>query len=167
MGVADPDRVVFRFGTFELDPRSEELRKAGTPVKLQPQPLRVLLLLARRQGELVTREEIKQKLWGDETFGDFERGINFSINQIRAALGDDVQTPRYVETLPRRGYRFIAPVESLETPAVAADLGGRKTRLAVLPFANFSGDPSQEYLSDGITEEITTHWPAYDRTSWQ
>ena len=87
-----------------------ELRKAGILIKLQPQPFRVLLLLAERAGTVVTREEIQQHLWRESTFVDFEHGINFSINQIRGALADDVEKPRYIETLPRRGYRFIAPV---------------------------------------------------------
>ena len=105
---------LIRFGPFALDPTSRELRKRGSLVKLQPQQFAVLLLLAERAGQLVSREEIHQHIWGNDTFVDFERGINFSINQIRAALGDDADKPRYVETIPRRGYRFIALVESDE-----------------------------------------------------
>lgn len=101
-----------RFGPFELDSAAGQLRKGGTLVKLQPQPFNVLLLLARRSGTVVTREEIQRSLWSDSTFVDFEHGINFAINQIRAALADSAERPRYIETLPRRGYRFIAPVES-------------------------------------------------------
>ena len=100
-----------RFGPFELDVVAGELRKAGILIKLQPQPFRVLLLLANRAGTVVTREDIKRDLWTDSTFVDFEHGINFAINQIRAALADNADNPRYVETLPRRGYRFIAQVE--------------------------------------------------------
>lgn len=100
---------VLRFGVFELDTRTGELRKSGTLIKLQPQPLKVLALLASRQGELVTREEIQQQVWGGETFVDFEQGLNYCIRQIRDALGDDADSPRYVETLPRRGYRFLVP----------------------------------------------------------
>jgi DNA-binding winged helix-turn-helix (wHTH) protein len=106
---AQPSRLI-RFGAFELDAVNEELRKAGVSLKMHPQPLRVLLLLAEHAGQAVTREEIQHCLWGDNTFVDFERGINFCINQIRTALGDDAENPRYVETLPRRGYRFIATV---------------------------------------------------------
>jgi DNA-binding winged helix-turn-helix (wHTH) protein/tetratricopeptide (TPR) repeat protein/TolB-like protein len=109
--LASPTPTRFRIQEFELDAASGELRKAGTLVKLQPQPFRVLLLLVERAGHLVTREEIQRCLWTDSTFVDFEHGINFSINQIREALKDDAEKPRYVETLPRRGYRFIAPVE--------------------------------------------------------
>jgi DNA-binding winged helix-turn-helix (wHTH) protein/TolB-like protein/tetratricopeptide (TPR) repeat protein len=106
-----PDSPRVRFGPFEMDPSAGRLLKSGTHLKLQPQPFRVLLLLANRAGQVVTREEIQSHLWGDATFVDFERGINFSINQIRGALCDDAEKPRYVETLPRVGYRFIAPVE--------------------------------------------------------
>src|SRR5262249_30084924 len=87
-----------------------ELRKAGRLLKMHPQPFRVLLVLVEHAGQAVTREEIQHCLWRDNTFVDFERGINFCVNQIRAALGDDAENPRYVETLPRRGYRFIAAV---------------------------------------------------------
>jgi Tol biopolymer transport system component/DNA-binding winged helix-turn-helix (wHTH) protein len=101
-----------RFGPFALDPTNRELRKRGSLVRLQPQQFAVLLLLTQRAGQIVSREEIHQHIWGNDTFVDFERGINFSINQIRAALGDDAEKPRYVETIPRRGYRFVASVES-------------------------------------------------------
>ena len=105
---------LIRFGPFALDPTSRELRKRGSLVKLQPQQFAVLLLLTERAGQIVSREEIHQHIWGNDTFVDFERGINFSINQIRAALGDDADKPRYVETIPRRGYRFIATIENDE-----------------------------------------------------
>lgn len=98
------------FGPFQLDLATGELRKEGHNVRLQQQPLKVLALLAQRPGELVTREELQQKLWGDEVFVDFEHGLNFCIRQVRAALDDLADQPRYVETLPRRGYRFIASV---------------------------------------------------------
>lgn len=100
-----------RFESFELDPTSRELRKGGVRLRLQPQPFRVLLLLIERAGQVVTREEIRDCLWEDSTFVDFEHGINFSINQIRGALSDNAESPRYVETLPRRGYRFIGAPE--------------------------------------------------------
>jgi DNA-binding winged helix-turn-helix (wHTH) protein len=100
-----------RFGPFELDVVAGELRKAGILIRIQPQPFHVLLLLVNRAGTVVTREDIKRDLWSDSTFVDFEHGINFAINQIRAALADSADSPRYIETLPRRGYRFIAQVE--------------------------------------------------------
>jgi Tol biopolymer transport system component/DNA-binding winged helix-turn-helix (wHTH) protein len=105
---------IIRFGPFELDPVNRELRKRGIPVKLQPQQFSVLLMLAQRAGQIVSRDEIHQHIWGTDTFVDFERGINFSINQIRAALGDDAASPRFIETIPRRGYRFIAATENGE-----------------------------------------------------
>jgi TolB-like protein/DNA-binding winged helix-turn-helix (wHTH) protein/Tfp pilus assembly protein PilF len=110
MASPHPVRRMLRFGPFELDTSAGQLFKSGIPIKLQPQPFRVLSLLIERAGEVVTREEIHQFLWGDSTFVDFERGINFSINQIRGALCDDPDKPRYVETIPRRGYRFIGRV---------------------------------------------------------
>ncbi len=100
------------FGAFEADLATGELRRNGRTVRLQPQPFRVLALLLERQGELVTREEIRQKVWEDQgTSVDFEHGLNFAIKKIREALGDDADRPRYIETLPKRGYRFIAPLE--------------------------------------------------------
>jgi DNA-binding winged helix-turn-helix (wHTH) protein/Flp pilus assembly protein TadD len=117
--VASPVPRRFRIKDFELDAATGELRMAGALVKLQPQPFRVLLLLVERAGQLVTREEIQRCLWKDSTFVDFEHGINFSINQIRVALEDDAEKPHYVETLPRRGYRFIEAVEQSPTPKPA------------------------------------------------
>ena len=114
-----PDSPHVRFGPYELDPSAGRLLKEGIPLKLQPQPFRILLLLTSRPGQVVTREEIRRHLWGDSTFVDFERGINFSINQIRTVLCDDAEKPRYIETLPRVGYRFIPPVagDGLRKPA--------------------------------------------------
>ncbi len=108
-----PTSPRLRFGSFVLDPSAGQLRKNEILIKLPPQPFRLLQLLVERAGTVVTREEIRSFLWADPTFVDFEHGINFSINQIRAALADDAEKPRYVETLPRRGYRFIAAVEPL------------------------------------------------------
>src|SRR5207249_5892439 len=118
------------FGGFGLDPSTGGLRKDGVVVRLPPQPSKVLAVLAGRPGELVTREELRRHLWG-ETFVDFDRGLNFCINQVRAALGDDADAPRFVETLPRRGYRFIArvdPVNGRETSATAPPAARAETR---------------------------------------
>ncbi|MGH9561610.1 MAG: winged helix-turn-helix domain-containing protein, partial [Terracidiphilus sp.] len=104
-------RRIFRFGAFEADEHTGELRKQGRRLALQGQPLQVLLLLLDRAGELVSRTEIHQRLWPDGTFVDFDHGLNTAINKIREALGDSASSPRFVETLARRGYRFIAPVE--------------------------------------------------------
>jgi DNA-binding winged helix-turn-helix (wHTH) protein len=111
MGSAESKNGLIHFGTFELDPDAEQLRKRGAVLKLQPKQFVVLHMLAQRPGEIVSRQEIQQRVWGDGTFVDFDRGINFCINQIRAALGDDADRPRYIETIPRRGYRFIAKVD--------------------------------------------------------
>ena len=112
---------VLRFGVFELDCRAQELRKSGVLMRLPPQPFRILVLLASRPGQVVTREDIRQEIWGYETFVDFERGLNQCVSQIRTVLGDDAETPRYIETLPRRGYRFIYPVTA---PSAAAGSTG-------------------------------------------
>jgi TolB-like protein/DNA-binding winged helix-turn-helix (wHTH) protein/tetratricopeptide (TPR) repeat protein len=108
-----------RFGAFELDAATGVLRKGGIAVKLHPQPFRVLQLLVENPGQPVTREEIRHCLWGENTFVDFERGINFCVNQIRTALGDDADNPKYVETLPRCGYRFIASLNGANDDALA------------------------------------------------
>src|ERR1700757_4860209 len=110
-----PHRI--RFMPFEVDPRSGELRRQGSRVKLQEQPFQVLLLLLERSGEVVTREELSKRLWPDNTFIDVERGLNKAINKLRDALRDDAENPRFVETLPQYGYRFIAAVER---PAAAS-----------------------------------------------
>lgn len=103
---------IARFGLFELDLSAGELRKSGVKLRLQGQPFHVLALLLERAGEVVTREELQQKLWPSDTFVDFDHSVNTAINKVREALGDSASNPRYVETLARRGYRFIAPVHT-------------------------------------------------------
>jgi DNA-binding winged helix-turn-helix (wHTH) protein len=188
-----------RFGLFEFDFRSGELRREGQVVKLPPQPARVLGLLLEKPGEVVLRDELRAHLWGDETFVDFERGLNFCILQVRSALGDSSDNPRFVQTVPRKGYRFIAPVTTpelshLRTPeprnfrtpeprnfgtpelrlavlgllilipvawlALARDASrsdgpaaANRIRVAVLPFANLTGDAEADYVADGLTDE--------------
>jgi DNA-binding winged helix-turn-helix (wHTH) protein len=110
-----------RFGPYALDARSGELRRDGEVVPLAPQPFRLLLALVARPGEVVTREELRREIWGDSTFVDFERGLNFCVLQARTALGDDAKSPAYIETLPRRGYRFVASVEVGQAPAPPSD----------------------------------------------
>ena len=139
------------FGAFDLDVASGELQKSGIPIKLRRQAIEVLIMLTNRAGQVVTREEIRERLWSNDTFVDFERSINFCINQIRGALGDDAEKPRYVETLPRRGYRFLAPVENEDAAGASTEAS-----IAVLPFTNLSGDPAQDYFADGMTEALIT-----------
>jgi DNA-binding winged helix-turn-helix (wHTH) protein len=110
---------LLRFGVFELNLATEELRKGGTNVKLPPQPFRLLVLLVSHAGQVVTREEIKKQLWVDETYVDFEHGVNKCIRQIRTALNDNAEEPLYLETLPRHGYCFLAPVVTKTVPGPA------------------------------------------------
>lgn len=104
-----------RFGVFEVDAEAGELRRSGVPVRLSPQPFKLLVLLVRRPGRLVGREEIRRELWPEGTYVDFDQGMNFAIKQVREALGDTAEQPRYVQTVPKRGYRFIAPVAAGDT----------------------------------------------------
>jgi DNA-binding winged helix-turn-helix (wHTH) protein len=181
-----------RFGVFEADLVSGELRKQGVRVKLQEQPFQVLVALIERQGEVLTREELQKRLWPSDTNVDFDRGLNRAIARVRDALGDDAGNPRFIETLPLRGYRFLAQVEEpvlLPTtgiPAIPAGFpspilrrrllwiaGGlavvliaatgyyrlaspssRIDSIAVLPLENLSGNPAQDYFSDGMTDEL-------------
>ena len=109
-------RPIYRFGDFEFDPRLGELRRHGHKVKLREQPSQILMLLLARPGDLVTREEARQALWPGDTFVDFDVGLNSAIKRLRDALDDSAEEPRFVETLPRRGYRFIATVEAPSLP---------------------------------------------------
>jgi len=138
-----------RFGIFELDLRAGELRRRGMKVKLQEQPFRILAILLEQAGEVVTREELQARLWPGKTYGDFQHSLNIAVKRLREALDDSAENPRFVETLPRHGYRFIAP---LSGPRAAP----QKVRLVILPLANLSGDPAEEYFVDGVTEELIT-----------
>src|ERR1700746_3332224 len=128
----DRSAQIVRFGLFEADLQTGELRKNGLKVPLQGQPFQVCAILLSRSGELVSREELRQQVWPEDTFVDFDHALNTAITKIRLALGDEADNPRFVETLPRRGYRFIAPVEKprAEPPdARVADAPGRKTKV--------------------------------------
>ncbi len=103
-------RTRYRFGLFEADPQDGRLLRQGEPVRLQEQPFQVLLALLERHGEIVTREELRERLWPGDTFVEFDKSLGVALTKVRAALGDDAANPRFVETMPRRGYRFIAPV---------------------------------------------------------
>src|SRR5579862_8008497 len=115
-----PQARLYRFGVFEADPTLGELRRQGVRIKLNAQPFQVLSLLLDRPGELLTREEISRELWPDGTFVDYEHGVNSAVNRVREALGDKANSPRFVETLARKGYRFVAPVERIVSGEVAA-----------------------------------------------
>ena len=194
---------LLRFDNFELDVRAGELRKHGVRLRLQGQPLQVLAALLKRAGDVVTREELRAQIWTTDTFVDFDHSLHNAIARLREVLGDSAERPRYIETLPRRGYRFIAPVEAgdLPAPSAAADsalradlpvrlrftkshalllttvfavlvigiafwlarTGGAPTNaaprlnsIAVLPLDNLSGDPSQEFFADGMTDQLIT-----------
>src|SRR5688572_17145311 len=114
------ERPIVRFGVFDLDLRSGELRKSGVRVKLADQPFRVLAVLLEHPGDLVTRDELRSRVWPADTFVDFEHGLNAGIKRLRDALGDSAEHPRYIETVPKRGYRFIAPIDSEPTAPVGA-----------------------------------------------
>ncbi len=192
------------FGAFEVDVRAGELRKHGVKVKLQEQPFQVLQALLERPGEVVTREELQRRIWPADTFVDFDHGLNNAVKRLREALSDSAETPRFIETLPRRGYRFIGTVNGVSgvasvedarrssqtgvtaglrhrglavaalaviagvTSLLAFDIGGVRQRLlvkvnpprmkslAVLPLTNLSGDPAQEYFTDGMTDALIT-----------
>jgi cholera toxin transcriptional activator len=116
----DHTNGIFRFGAYEADPGSGELRKAGVRLRVQEQPFQVLLVLLARPSEVVTREELRQKLWPADTFVDFDHSLNTVINKLREALGDSAANPRFIETLARRGYRFLASVEFVAKDSVAA-----------------------------------------------
>jgi len=172
-----------RFGAFEFDSAHRELRRDGWQVRLQAQPAQVLAVLLAHAGEVVTREELRQAVWGADTFVDFERGLNFCIAQIRGALGDSADSPRFVRTLPKRGYQFIAPVSAWRPPASSTRSPLRPIRLsvalaclilsiaavwvierwwtahqperiAVARFDNETGDPGLDRFADGLTDSV-------------
>lgn len=192
-----PSRRTLGFGLFQCDIHAGELRKNGARVRLADQLFRLLAILLERPGELVTRQELQQRLWPDQSFGDFNDGLNTAINKLRAALDDKAEKPRYIETVPRRGYRFIGKVEPAEPQGAPAADGtgwlGRRSRagltavatvllallaaglilhfakrplharaaqvsLLVLPFRNLTGNPANDYLADGLTQELITRF---------
>jgi TolB-like protein/Flp pilus assembly protein TadD len=143
---------VLRFDVFELDVRVGELRKRGTKLRLQGQPLQVLGALLKRPGDLVTREELRAEIWPADTFVDFDHSLHNAIARIRETLGDSPDNPRYIETLPRRGYRFIERVDEVKPDKLRS-----QPTVAVLPFANLSTDSENEFFADGMTEDVIAH----------
>ena len=179
--------MALRFGVFELDVDGQELRRGGILVRLTPQQFRVLRLLAERGGQVCSREEIQREVWGTEVFVDFDRGLNVCVAAIRAALNDDSEAPRFIQTVPRQGYRFVAPVEQVTPeikpnarskhrywPAVAATLviagiaagfllfPRHTARLAVLPFEDLTPETTGGPVALGLTDELTTQLGAAD-----
>jgi len=138
-------RQVVRFGAYEADLRAGELRKNGLRIRLSEQPFQVLTILLEHPGEVVAREELQKRLWPDGTFVDFEQGLNAAVKRLREVLDDSADTPHLIETVPRRGYRFMGSLGSSS---------GRIQSLAVLPLENLSGDPEQEYFAEGLTEAL-------------
>lgn len=141
-----PSSPRYRFGVFEADASSGELRKQGIRIKLNAQPFQLLLMLLDRPGEVLTREEIVQTIWSDGTFVDYEHGLNSAVNRIREALGDSASNPRFVETLARRGYRFVAPVQR-----ITAEIGLEHYTDAAAPVAV---DSTVAVLKDDVTNNI-------------
>jgi len=140
-----------RFGEFELNEQTFELRKNGTPTRIQQQPARVLAFLINHRGALVTREQIRLAIWGEDTFVDFEQGLNFCIRQIRLALNDQAEKPSYVETLPRLGYRFVGKLEKRGDGETTPD--EKRLRIAVVPVEDLSGKEG-DYFAAGLTEDM-------------
>jgi TolB-like protein/Flp pilus assembly protein TadD len=148
MGEAHFAHGPVRFGEFEVDLRAGELRKGNTKIKLQKQPFQTLEILLEHVGEVVSREELRERIWPADTFVDFDHGLSNAIKRLREALSDSAEKPRFIETIPRRGYRFIGTVGSSPT--------GRIASIAVLPLENLSRDSDQEYFADGMTEALIT-----------
>ena len=153
MEAANAPRIV-RFGNFEVDLAAGQLHKRGVRIGLREQSFQVLALLLERPGEVVTREQLQHRLWPADVFVDFENNLNTAVARLREALGDSAEHPRFIETLPKHGYRFIAVVGERSSGKRRASLVA--ARIVVLPFLNLSGDPAQEYFSDAMTDEIIT-----------
>src|SRR5579864_6419132 len=131
--------AIVRFGTYEVSLQSGEMRKGGVRIKVQQQPMKLLEILLERPGEVVTREELRSRVWADESFGDFDQAVNIAIAKLRSALGDSAENPRFIETLPKRGYRFIADVSVVGADAhpkrpesATGDLPGSQEKKAAL-----------------------------------
>lgn len=152
---ARPDGNSVQFGQFQANLHTGEVFRSRRRVPLQEKPFQILKALLERRGEMVTREELRQKLWSKNVFVDFDRGLKTAINKLRRALGDSAEKPRVVETLPKRGYRLVAPLKPETAPERSIrEPRPHRVRLAVLPFRNLSSKPDLENFTEGITEEI-------------
>jgi TolB-like protein len=148
---------VVQFEDFTVDLRAGEIHRRGCKIKLQEKPFQILGLLLDRPGEVVTREELRAKLWPQGVFVDFDHSLKTALSKLRNALGDDARHPRFVETLPRRGYRFLAPVErSTGYSLIPRWLQSDRVIVAVLPFEDYSPGQHPGHLAESITEELTT-----------
>jgi TolB-like protein len=146
---------VVRFGLYEVDLRREELRRNGIRIKLQQQPFEILRLLLTRHGQFVTREEIRSSLWPNDHFVDFEQSISTAVMKLRHALREDAASPVYIETVPRRGYRFIAPLAQQPIKQEEAQRGAIRA-IAILPLQDLSATPDNHYFVDGLTDSLVT-----------
>jgi TolB-like protein len=142
---------ILKFGGFELTPSAYELRRGSRHVKVERLAMELLLLLVSRHDTVVSREEIAERLWGKDVYVDVENGVNTAIRKIRKALADNPRRPRFIQRVPGKGYRFIAPVAEEEEEGKTSP--AKRIRLAVLPFSNYAGGPSEDYFCDGMTEE--------------
>lgn len=151
----DPEQssATLRFGTFEIDLESRELRKQGVRMRLEEKPFLILEALLAQAGRMVTRKSLQEKLWPD-TYVRFDQNLNTAVNKLREMLGDSAQSPRFIETLPRLGYRFVAPVSKSQRLRAA---GAEKKMLAVLPLESLGTGPEKEFFADGLTEELIAH----------
>ena len=152
MGDFSSSQTIVRFGEFELDQDAGELRRNGTKVRLQEQPLQVLQILLQQPGKVIQRDELQRRIWPSDTFVDFDHGINNAIDRLRKALGDTAETPLYIETLPRRGYRFKATVDGAASKPRAG--GAPLDSIAIFPFETASSDPDTDYLAVGIPGSV-------------
>jgi TolB-like protein/Tfp pilus assembly protein PilF len=147
-----PDIV--RFDCYEVDLSAGQLYKHGIKISLRDKSFQVLVTLLEHPGEVVTREDLRRQLWREEVFVDFDNNLNTAVARLREALSDSADRPHFIETLPKRGYRFLENVS--KAPKVAEEHPAKRARMVVLPFVNMSGDPTQEYFSDAMTDEMIT-----------
>lgn len=152
---AADSKAVVRFAEFQADLQTGELFRGKQKIRLQEKPFQVLRALIECPGQMVSNEDLRHRLWSNDVFVDFDRGLKTAISKLRRALGDSAAHPRLVETLPRRGYRLVAPLAVPRESREAA--AAHRIKLAVLPFDTLSADPGLDYFSDGVTQEIIFH----------